>query len=59
MGIGAPPAIKPLGNKTPKATSLAQMLTQALHSGDNGLLEEVQLWAAAMIPDIHFAECRL
>jgi hypothetical protein len=42
MGFNAPPAaLAPASKKAPKASSLAQMLVQALHSGDNALLEEV------------------
>ena len=49
MGVSAPvAALAPANKKTPKATSLAQMLLQALRTSDNSLLEEVGFLVRAL-----------
>ena len=41
LGLVAPATMLATDKKQPKAASVAQMLVQALHSGDDALLAEV------------------
>lgn len=52
LGFAAPAVPVAKSSKAPKATSVAQMLVQALHSGDNALLEEVCLLLIVIVVQV-------